>query len=966
MLSKDNKRLKHQIGDGVGYHIQTLEWDTNFPIGEYVFVAGVISATEIKLCQNGAFKTSAKTINQVNFTCNVTVGNTHHSNGFLDGKIDEARIYPFALTEAQLTTIYNNQSAPNTFYSSVYEYLGDTGLSSKSRVQTNGVTKTVSSKLNIRVTTTRTVSSKARVKVTQTKTISSKFDIKKTFDQTISSKTRILVGGVTKAISSKTDIKLLGVSRTVSSKCRIQTTETKTVSSKANIVPYIAPELTFKEHSLRYALYTPAGVYIKDLENIISDFSVTKNLNGGLNSIEITIKAPIDDYDEYDSVKNPTGSIRYGNRVKVLLNDTYNTDKVIFWGYLTDINPNFSSGQERVSLTFYSALSKLSNDYLRTYSDPIDFYYVETAKSTSTIIKDILDNYIDNISNSMISYSWGTSISDCGNVVTYTFDRLKHLDSLKKIQEYLPATWYWYIDALGVVYVKDSSSTTQHKLTLGKDIIELSVKKSSAEIVNYFFLWNGRSTADASYVYEDYADAGSQAEYDKMVLFQDDTEVLASTVADIRGTALITNKKDPQEQWTLTLTDDYNLASLEPGHRVSIRNIKSDTQSTVSDDLVIQKITYKIDRAVIQVGAVGHDLTKYTAEEENAVQQSILQAQRATELIQSGTTPITKANIWYNGNQFIEDDVVYSPVIAGVNGYFKESIRLGDNGVGAVIRSYGKAAFNNGVAGFWLEKTSGNTVKFELYKDANNFLKVDLGVGTFAFSGIITIVGGSTGIANLSDAGTLALLDSIGAGNCDTTIISGGKIITGLLTADRIQTGTLTVDPGLKADGIVVNSGGDVIFNCTSYSSFSEIIFNKTGVANKGWEIYFVATGGGGYQAGDLNILPMSSNDSDTVRIGMAAVPCDLVVHGDVYADNIGGSVDLTNVATDISPDSAFTRNVGTATKPFLTMQATTYYFNRNGYTQKYIQMSSDGSVIECNHTFYTAKMKLPVGTNLY
>jgi hypothetical protein len=39
--------------------------------------------------------------------------------------------------------------------------------------------------------------------------------------------------------------------------------------------------------------------------------------------------------------------------------------------------------------------------------------------------------------------------------------------------------------------------------------------------------------------------------------------------------------------------------------------------------------------------------------------------------------------------------------------------------------------------------------------------------------------------------GAMALEDDVGAANCNTTIISGGKIITGLLTASNIQTGTL-------------------------------------------------------------------------------------------------------------------------------------------------------------------------------
>jgi len=70
-------------------------------------------------------------------------------------------------------------------------------------------------------------------------------------------------------------------------------------------------------------------------------------------------------------------------------------------------------------------------------------------------------------------------------------------------------------------------------------------------------------------------------------------------------------------------------------------------------------------------------------------------------------------------------------------------------------------------------------------------------------TGAITISSGS-GIANLTDAGSLAVLDAIGASNCNSTIISGGKIITGLLTASNIETGTLTVGAGgITVDGTI-------------------------------------------------------------------------------------------------------------------------------------------------------------------
>lgn len=81
-----------------------------------------------------------------------------------------------------------------------------------------------------------------------------------------------------------------------------------------------------------------------------------------------------------------------------------------------------------------------------------------------------------------------------------------------------------------------------------------------------------------------------------------------------------------------------------------------------------------------------------------------------------------------------------------------------------------------------------NDGKFYFRGDTNNYISWD--GATLTVRGKIVITGGS-GLANLTDAGNLALKDIIGSIDCDATIISGGKIVTGLLTASNIQTGTL-------------------------------------------------------------------------------------------------------------------------------------------------------------------------------
>ena len=88
--------------------------------------------------------------------------------------------------------------------------------------------------------------------------------------------------------------------------------------------------------------------------------------------------------------------------------------------------------------------------------------------------------------------------------------------------------------------------------------------------------------------------------------------------------------------------------------------------------------------------------------------------------------------------------------------------------------------------------TSDGTVKFGTDIDGGSeSVKLNWDGTTLTVVGQITVQGGSSGIANLSDAGNLATSDTVGSIDMDSTIISGGKIITGLLTASNITTGTL-------------------------------------------------------------------------------------------------------------------------------------------------------------------------------
>ena len=120
----------------------------------------------------------------------------------------------------------------------------------------------------------------------------------------------------------------------------------------------------------------------------------------------------------------------------------------------------------------------------------------------------------------------------------------------------------------------------------------------------------------------------------------------------------------------------------------------------------------------------------------------------------------------------------------------KEIILAIDPGNGDCYIAAGKSDFTNIDSGFILGLDDSDSDKAKLYiGDATTYLNWN--GSSLVIKGSITITGGS-GIAQLSDAGSLAIKDDIGATDLDATVISGGKIVTGLLTATNIQTGTLT------------------------------------------------------------------------------------------------------------------------------------------------------------------------------
>ena len=149
-----------------------------------------------------------------------------------------------------------------------------------------------------------------------------------------------------------------------------------------------------------------------------------------------------------------------------------------------------------------------------------------------------------------------------------------------------------------------------------------------------------------------------------------------------------------------------------------------------------------------------------------------------------------KANLGLNSDGFVQK-IIKGSLLSGTP-------ETGINITNEYIGYYSGTAWNVFIK---------NNGYFMFKGDANNYITWE-GI-TLQIKGNVVITGGS-GIANLTDAGALSTKDLVAASDCDATIISGGKIITGLLTASNIQTGTLDASVAnvinLNADNITVGT----------------------------------------------------------------------------------------------------------------------------------------------------------------
>jgi len=190
--------------------------------------------------------------------------------------------------------------------------------------------------------------------------------------------------------------------------------------------------------------------------------------------------------------------------------------------------------------------------------------------------------------NTQYTANWlSDSSTSLWSSINYDFSHTKCYDGIREIAEL--TTYYWYIDRLWSLKFATKPSTATHFLTVWKDIENIQYIQDSEQLVNRHILtWkSGTKTTE---------DATSISSNGLHELFESKTEIGDLSSATIAWQTLIDERKDDENRIKITVNNNYDIESIEPGHTVTVWN----TDIAITN-LQINKVEYNVEKAVLHL-----------------------------------------------------------------------------------------------------------------------------------------------------------------------------------------------------------------------------------------------------------------------------------------------------------------------------------------------------------------------------
>jgi hypothetical protein len=371
---------------------------------------------------------------------------------------------------------------------------------------------------------------------------------------------------------------------------------------------------------------------LADWKNI--DFrGYSKELNAGLSECVIGLGVPFD----YDSA-----DLKAGNDVKIIVSDmdtsagTQSGESgalVVYQGYISLIERDVDGGREAVTVHLLGYYTLLALDYLKNGSQTTLYSNSSTGLTTTSgsqsaadiglMMRTVIDRYRAETTNPRISYRSTYDIPDTSTTANYRFEQKTYREAMDDLRSLAPTDVYWYVNELGNVSFKTKPTTTTHLFQFGKHFTSVHVEHSLEKVRNFFLLWDGKTS---SYVYKHYQDDASIGAYGRRADAVNDFGIDASGAADAIGAKLLAESKDPAIKVTCTILDNngedgrgYDIESIQPGDTCSFIGFSSGLSDIFNENMLITKVDYRLDQAVIEVEIVQAGLLALQAHQGRAI-----------------------------------------------------------------------------------------------------------------------------------------------------------------------------------------------------------------------------------------------------------------------------------------------------------------------------------------------------------
>jgi hypothetical protein len=351
---------------------------------------------------------------------------------------------------------------------------------------------------------------------------------------------------------------------------------------------------------LKIKVLTPSGQLLNTWNEASFD-QIVKEMGAEINECVINLNKKFD----YSGVELALGNFveiwAYGSNITT--NESL-TEKLIFKGFISLIQPYLDRKKEGISVRCLSHASRLSSDILKDGTTTTLFTDTSTgltktspgsAADIGLVMRTIIDRYRAETSNPQISYTFD-SIPDVSVDVLYSFECKTYKEALDKLIEVCPANYFYFIDELGIVWLKQKSSTIKHKFTIGLNTTLLKIEKSLEKIKNFVLIWNGEPGAGA--VYKHYQDDTSISLYGRRTALIKDYGTDEDGF-DLMGAKFIADNKNPDFKVYSTISN-YYIESIEPGDSCAFFNFDEIFSDVLSYNLVISKVVYKLNEVEIQ------------------------------------------------------------------------------------------------------------------------------------------------------------------------------------------------------------------------------------------------------------------------------------------------------------------------------------------------------------------------------